>query len=547
MLFAALPLAIILTTTSAALACWQTVVQECFERVESTWPWINPTGSGRSWAHSPGDPQLHWGPQDQYFNNAICPPEHDTQSCWIIGDPRTEDPEFDQYAPNLDTYMTYGPLNLIDKTAARVTFYLLNDSEEFHDSVYWGASMSRTLSATNMQVGGSFSGRPNPLIYQTVVFDLSNLRNYTTHDSISLLDSNNVFVFWRFKADNNNNRGIGAFVDEVVIRVDDGCFDLDAAEVIIHRADGRLLTGDPHVGDTLYAVMSFATCDGAVDATYPAFHVMGTVGADTILYEHIQGADRNQLFAYNSAQWVVTEPGDFNVRLSVDTPDVVTECTETNNAVNALYHVPVPNTPPVFTWLAPGTDTLFTAGNVRLRWNCVDPNEIAAINIHYDLDNLGCEGINVPGGTNLAEMDGPDSLDWDWSNEPEERTYYVYAIVTDIDGGICVYSTRPVVKRTTAAGDRAPGALPTHMYLAQNYPNPFNPATEISYGISKGGNVTLRVFDLLGREAATLVDRTLTPGHYSAQLNAASFSSGLYLYVLTTPEGALTRKMLLLK
>ena len=96
-------------------------------------------------------------------------------------------------------------------------------------------------------------------------------------------------------------------------------------------------------------------------------------------------------------------------------------------------------------------------------------------------------------------------------------------------------------------GDPVPGAIPDAYYLAQNYPNPFNPATEIRYGLATPGLVTLKVFDLLGREVTSLVNDRHEAGNYTVSFNGASLPSGLYMYVLTSPEGTVGRKMMLMK
>lgn len=98
------------------------------------------------------------------------------------------------------------------------------------------------------------------------------------------------------------------------------------------------------------------------------------------------------------------------------------------------------------------------------------------------------------------------------------------------------------------AAEKAPEALPAHMRLDRNYPNPFNPATEIRFSIPRAGRGTLKVYDVLGRLAATLVDGMLTAGEHTAQWNAgASTSSGIYYYRLEFGGSALTGKMILLK
>ncbi|MEP0859909.1 MAG: T9SS type A sorting domain-containing protein [Ignavibacterium sp.] len=83
--------------------------------------------------------------------------------------------------------------------------------------------------------------------------------------------------------------------------------------------------------------------------------------------------------------------------------------------------------------------------------------------------------------------------------------------------------------------------------LAQNYPNPFNPSTKISYSIKESGFVSLKVYDVLGREVATLVNEDQTPGVYTVQFNASNLATGIYLYRLETGSFTKVNKMMLLK
>jgi hypothetical protein len=83
--------------------------------------------------------------------------------------------------------------------------------------------------------------------------------------------------------------------------------------------------------------------------------------------------------------------------------------------------------------------------------------------------------------------------------------------------------------------------------LYQNYPNPFNPATVLTFELPREGQVELKVFDLIGRELSTLVDGVLGEGRHSVELDASSFSSGIYLYRLQHPEGVLVRRMIVVK
>lgn len=88
---------------------------------------------------------------------------------------------------------------------------------------------------------------------------------------------------------------------------------------------------------------------------------------------------------------------------------------------------------------------------------------------------------------------------------------------------------------------------PTAYALTQNYPNPFNPSTTIEYSLPSPGNVTLKVYNVLGQEVATLVNEAKEPGTYTVQWNASRVPSGLYFYQLQSGSYRNTQKMLLLK
>lgn len=83
--------------------------------------------------------------------------------------------------------------------------------------------------------------------------------------------------------------------------------------------------------------------------------------------------------------------------------------------------------------------------------------------------------------------------------------------------------------------------------LSQNYPNPFNPSTKINYTVGEPGLVQLKVYNVLGIEVATLVDEQKGAGSYSADFNAAKFSSGVYFYSVSVNNFTQTRKMILEK
>jgi hypothetical protein len=89
--------------------------------------------------------------------------------------------------------------------------------------------------------------------------------------------------------------------------------------------------------------------------------------------------------------------------------------------------------------------------------------------------------------------------------------------------------------------------IPNEYKLEQNYPNPFNPVTKINFGLQKTGFVTLKIYDVLGKEVATLVNGVKNAGSYSVDFNGSSLSSGMYLYRLETNGYVSTKEMILLK
>lgn len=91
--------------------------------------------------------------------------------------------------------------------------------------------------------------------------------------------------------------------------------------------------------------------------------------------------------------------------------------------------------------------------------------------------------------------------------------------------------------------------LPTKFELNQNYPNPFNPSTVISYQLPVGSFVTLKVFDILGREVATLVNEYQQAGTHNSTFSTlnSALTSGVYFYTLTTPNFTATKKLVLIK
>ena len=148
--------------------------------------------------------------------------------------------------------------------------------------------------------------------------------------------------------------------------------------------------------------------------------------------------------------------------------------------------------------------------------------------------------------TYLAELNrgiyplGPD-------NSLRAQYIEVWALNVNSTPG-AILSAHNELLALTSTGVRKPDpGIPSTIELRQNYPNPFNPTTTIKFGISQSVFVPLKVYDILGRIVATLVNETKPPGTYTVQFNASSLASGEYVYRLTAGTFEEGRTMLLVK
>ncbi|HRB00763.1 MAG TPA: T9SS type A sorting domain-containing protein [Ignavibacteria bacterium] len=89
--------------------------------------------------------------------------------------------------------------------------------------------------------------------------------------------------------------------------------------------------------------------------------------------------------------------------------------------------------------------------------------------------------------------------------------------------------------------------IPVKYDLSQNYPNPFNPSTKINYTLPTEGLVSIKIFDMSGKEVMSLVNEVKTAGYYSVNFNASNLSSGIYFYSLSAADFTDTKKMMLVK
>jgi len=129
---------------------------------------------------------------------------------------------------------------------------------------------------------------------------------------------------------------------------------------------------------------------------------------------------------------------------------------------------------------------------------------------------------------------GPDSTVWGLFSKPSYAPTAIYSAYKNYIAAV-------------TSVHQSESSIPLKFQLFQNYPNPFNPTTTIRFSIPHREHVTLKIFDVLGREVATLVNGELNPGEHSVVFDAKDLPSGMYFFRLTTPTFSQTKSMQVLK
>lgn len=169
---------------------------------------------------------------------------------------------------------------------------------------------------------------------------------------------------------------------------------------------------------------------------------------------------------------------------------------------------------------------------VTINFNTVSESDLD----HFDIKRDGAKvaelaATNVATGHSYSWVDG----------NVENGVSYTYTLESvDVNGNV------EVLAATNATPD-APNSVVAKFALEQNFPNPFNPETNINFELAQASNVTLRVFNLVGQEVATLVSGPQAAGRHTVSFDGANLTSGMYIYRLEAGEFSATRKMVLMK
>ena len=202
-----------------------------------------------------------------------------------------------------------------------------------------------------------------------------------------------------------------------------------------------------------------------------------------------------------------------------------------------------------------------TVADQMAKWNSnqwQDPNYPAEANdilhsayIFGDYDPSTIPGNNTEDGGGIDKFsEFPENFSQtSYTSDIDNMKIGALHWTTDIDS----YNSQTALQEVMAAYDAAVNGvervdeLPQSFTLSQNYPNPFNPTTKIEFAIPKSENVTLKVFNILGQQVATLVNQHMDAGTYKVDFDASKLSSGLYIYRIEAGTFNSSRKMMLVK
>lgn len=160
------------------------------------------------------------------------------------------------------------------------------------------------------------------------------------------------------------------------------------------------------------------------------------------------------------------------------------------------------------------------------------------------------QGLKVSGAelvqSSAITWVSPKAITFSYTAPAVSGTDTLYATVDRGYSGAYNWAPNKGIKVKLATGI-VNNETPLKYYLSQNFPNPFNPVTKVNYGVIKSANVKITVFDMLGKEVATLVNEYQTAGNYFTTFDAAKYSSGIYYYKIEAGDFVEVKKMSLIK
>jgi hypothetical protein len=182
--------------------------------------------------------------------------------------------------------------------------------------------------------------------------------------------------------------------------------------------------------------------------------------------------------------------------------------------------------------------------NITLNWSLNSETDLAGYLVYYGSESGVYDGVDANEGESPITISTFD--EFELSGLPDGGSQYFFVVKAfDLSGNLSEASNESSTTISTDIFDEA--ETPEQYFIEQNYPNPFNPSTSITYKVPETANVTITLYDMLGRKLSTLVNERKTAGSYQITLDMSSYSSGIYLYRMQSGTFVKTRRLTLIK
>lgn len=433
----------------------------------------------------------------------------------------------------------------------------LNISGNVNASATWTTSSAQgiTFNGTTTQ---SISGNPN--IFRFITLD--NFAGLTLNASIT--DSSLTFVNGKLTLGSNDltmtsfgsifnasasnyviTDGTGKFIQTVGTR--GGAFIFPVGTTTSYNPVTLMgTTGTDVFSARVIASVSPSTDNDAyaVQRTWDiAENVPGSVGSVTCTFQW-NGADEGVSFdRYNSVPWRNTGGVWFQdgTLVSIDGLDPYVETVDISSGFSRWTIANVDAALPI--QLASFNATVISNNSVRLDWTTA--SELNNYGFYVQRKRAGeQEFIELPNSFVQGHGTTLDPQHYSYEDHTVSAGQWFYRLKqVDLNGAVTL--SEPIqIDVVTGVQEAAPREFALH----QNYPNPFNPSTEIRFSVEATGLTTLKIYNVLGQEMATLFNQIAEAGqYYNAKLDASRFASGMHFYKLKSGQKSSLKKMLLMK
>jgi hypothetical protein len=581
---------------SESLAEWHIILNETFNRDprNNVWPWRTPGPRGTfvNWYHNPRNwpspPSLppftncSWGLQDEYFNTQVTPDAEEQAAIWCAyatenGPDNPQWPDVDEYWDGSNAWAWWGPFSLEDAESARLSYWFWIEADNLtNDSLSVVFALGNALGSGGVafRSGAGFGNSHAVATEDWVRREVYAESLMVNGRDESYLGEEEVYIAFVWQSDANHHNGTGAYIDDVIVAWDDGLFDLRHTFMAYGfpvEEDSMYWTNrGPKLYDEVLLRLSYEVV-GSNEWTDP-FTIDCYVDDELFYRERVESRQGDQkttrgqdtTYYCTTDNFWVADSGYHVIRWELDTPiddgGNIEESNEGNNVRETMCEV-VWNPKPQFEILTP--DTALTPAPLRapfpVHWTIADSNEwdeYFDVFLFVTHDSSGyAANPGVIYGDNWRNFSvngsiGPgEHISYFTPQMPQDsvgQMLYFAGVATDGYASNFTFSIAPgssIVFPPLAVSNQDVAEI-TEYELEAAYPNPFNRMVMISYTLPAAGNVHLAVYDLIGREVATLTDGIKKSGQHISSWQPEQLPGGVYMLRLDTMGGSFVQKVI---